>query len=171
MPLSAHSVCLSLCGIALLWSSLSATAADIVGRVVGVSDGDTITVLVDNHDRLKVRLAGIDAPEKSQPFGSVSKKSLSDQVFGKTVNIESNKKDRYGRFLGRVIFNGTDVCLEQIRSGMAWHYKRYSNEQSESLRREYADAESQARQLKIGLWSEPTPVAPWEYRHQGRGSD
>lgn len=142
MPLSAHSVCLSLCGIALLWSSLSATAADIVGRVVGVSDGDTITVLVDNHDRLKVRLAGIDAPEKSQPFGSVSKKSLSDQVFGKTVNIESNKKDRYGRFLGRVIFNGTDVCLEQIRAGMAWHYKRYSNEQSESLRREYADAES-----------------------------
>lgn len=171
MPLSAHSVCLSLCGIALLWSSLSATAADIVGRVVGVSDGDTITVLVDNHDRLKVRLAGIDAPEKSQPFGSVSKKSLSDQVFGKTVNIESNKKDRYGRFLGRVIFNGTDVCLEQIRSGMAWHYKRYSNEQSESLRREYADAESQARQLKIGLWSEPTPVAPWEFRHQGRGGD
>lgn len=171
MPLSAHSVCLSLCGIALLWSSLSATAADIVGRVVGVSDGDTITVLVDNHDRLKVRLAGIDAPEKSQPFGSVSKKSLSDQVFGKTVNIESNKKDRYGRFLGRVIFNGTDVCLEQIRVGMAWHYKRYSNEQSESLRREYADAESQARQLKIGLWSEPTPVAPWEFRHQGRGGD
>ena len=171
MPLSAHSVCLSLCGIALLWSSLSATAADIVGRVVGVSDGDTITVLVDNHDRLKVRLAGIDAPEKSQPFGSVSKKSLSDQVFGKTVNIESNKEDRYGRFLGRVIFNGTDVCLEQIRAGMAWHYKRYSNEQSESLRREYADAESQARQLKIGLWSEPTPVAPWEFRHQGRGGD
>lgn len=171
MPLSAHSVCLSLCGIALLWSSLSATAADIVGRVVGVSDGDTITVLVDNHDRLKVRLAGIDAPEKSQPFGSVSKKSLSDQVFGKTVNIEANKKDRYGRFLGRVIFNGTDVCLEQIRAGMAWHYKRYSNEQSESLRREYADAESQARQLKIGLWSEPTPVAPWEFRHQGRGGD
>lgn len=171
MPLSAHSVCRSLCGIALLWSSLSATAADIVGRVVGVSDGDTITVLVDNHDRLKVRLAGIDAPEKSQPFGSVSKKSLSDQVFGKTVNIESNKKDRYGRFLGRVIFNGTDVCLEQIRAGMAWHYKRYSNEQSESLRRDYADAESQARQLKIGLWSEPTPVAPWEFRHQGRGGD
>lgn len=171
MPLSAHSACLSLCGIALLWSSLSATAADIVGRVVGVSDGDTITVLVDNHDRLKVRLAGIDAPEKSQPFGSVSKKSLSDQVFGKTVNIESNKKDRYGRFLGRVIFNGTDVCLEQIRAGMAWHYKRYSNEQSESLRLEYADAESQARQLKIGLWSEPTPVAPWEFRHQGRGGD
>lgn len=171
MPLSAHSVCLSLCGIALLWSSLSATAADIVGRVVGVSDGDTITVLVDNHDRLKVRLAGIDAPEKSQPFGSVSKKSLSDQVFGKTVNIEANKKDRYGRFLGRVFFNGTDVCLEQIRAGMAWHYKRYSNEQSESLRREYADAESQARQLKIGLWSEPTPVAPWEFRHQGRGGD
>lgn len=171
MPLSAHSVCLSLCGIALLWSSLSATAADIVGRVVGVSDGDTITVLVDNHDRLKVRLAGIDAPEKSQPFGSVSKKSLSDQVFGKTVNIEANKKDRYGRFLGRVISNGTDVCLEQIRAGMAWHYKRYSNEQSESLRREYADAESQARQLKIGLWSEPTPVAPWEFRHQGRGGD
>lgn len=171
MPISAHSVCLALCGIALLWSSLSATAADIVGRVVGVSDGDTITVLVDNRDRLKVRLAGIDAPEKSQPFGSVSKKSLSDQVFGKTVNIESNKKDRYGRFLGRVIFNGTDVCLEQIRVGMAWHYKRYSNEQSESLRREYADAESQARQLKIGLWSEPTPVAPWEFRHQGRGGD
>ena len=171
MPSSAHSVRLALCGIALFWSSLSVSAADIVGRVVGVSDGDTITVLVDSHDRIKVRLSGIDAPEKSQPFGAASKKSLSDQVFGKVVNIELNKKDRYGRFLGRVIFNGTDVCLEQIRAGMAWHYKRYSYEQSESLRHAYADAESQARQLKIGLWSEPTPVAPWQFRHQGRGGD
>jgi len=91
---------------------MSAMASDITGRVVGVSDGDTITVLVDGHENVKVRLTGIDAPEKSQPFGAVSKRNLSDQVFGKSVTVEWDKKDKYGRILGRVLVSGTDVCLE-----------------------------------------------------------
>jgi endonuclease YncB( thermonuclease family) len=97
---------------------MSAMASDISGRVVGVSDGDTITVLIDGHENVKVRLTGIDAPEKSQPFGAVSKKNLSDQVFGKSVTVEWDKKDKYGRVLGRVLVNGTDVCLEQIKDGL-----------------------------------------------------
>lgn len=154
-----------LCVISLLWCCMSAMASDISGRVVGVSDGDTITVLVDGHESVKVRLTGIDAPEKSQPFGAVSKKNLSDQVFGKSVTVEWDKKDKYGRVLGRVLVNGTDVCLEQIKDGLAWHYKQYAREQAESLRSAYAEAEQQARLQKIGLWSMPNPMPPWEFRH------
>lgn len=92
------------------------------GRVVGVSDGDTITVLVGGHEQIKVRLAEIDAPEKAQPFGQRSKQALSDLVFGKTVRVEQQDTDRYGRVVGRVFVDGTDVNVEQIRQGMAWAY-------------------------------------------------
>jgi endonuclease YncB( thermonuclease family) len=144
---------------------MSAMASNISGRVVGVSDGDTITVLVDGRDNVKVRLTGIDAPEKSQPFGAVSKRNLSDQVFGKSVTVEWDKKDKYGRVLGRVLVNGNDVCLEQIKVGLAWHYKQYAREQTENLGSAYAEAEQQARVQKIGLWSMPNPTPPWEFRH------
>ena len=155
----------TLCAISFLWVCMSAMASDISGRVVGVSDGDTITVLVDGHETVKVRLTGIDAPEKSQPFGAVSKRNLSDQVFGKSVTVEWDKKDKYGRVLGRVLISGTDVCLEQIKDGLAWHYKQYAKEQSENLRSAYAEAEQQAKFQKIGLWSMPNPTPPWEFRH------
>ena len=158
----------ALIGITLFLASLSAMSTEIAGRVVGVSDGDTITVLVDGHDSVKVRLVGIDAPEKAQPFGAVSKRNLSDHVFGKIVIVETTKKDRYGRVLGRVLVNGTDVCLEQIRAGLAWHYKQYANEQPEGLRASYADAERKARQEKVGLWSFPNQIPPWEFRHPER---
>lgn len=158
----------ALIGVALIWTSLTVMSAEITGRVVGVSDGDTITVLVDGHDSVKVRLLGIDAPEKAQPFGAVSKRHLSDHVFGKTVTVETTKKDRYGRVLGRVLVNGADVCLEQIRAGLAWHYKQYANEQPEGLRLSYADAEQQARQGKLGLWGVPNQIPPWEFRHPER---
>jgi endonuclease YncB( thermonuclease family) len=140
-------------------------SAEIIGRVVGVSDGDTITVLVDGHESVKVRLVGIDAPEKAQAYGAASKRNLSVQVFDKSVTVEWEKKDRYGRILGRVLVNGTDVCLEQIKNGMAWHYKQYAREQAENLRSAYAAAEQQARLEKIGLWSMPNPTPPWEFRH------
>lgn len=165
---SLRSIRKALIGVALVWASLAAMSAEITGRVVGVSDGDTITVLVDGHDSVKVRLVGIDAPEKAQPFGAVSKRNLSDHVFGKTVIVEATKKDRYGRVLGRVLVNGTDVCLEQIRAGLAWHYKQYANEQPESLRQSYSAAEQQARQEKVGLWSVPNQIPPWEFRHPDR---
>lgn len=154
--------------VLLLAVSVSATAAEVRGRVVGVADGDTITVLVDGHDSVKVRLAGIDAPEKAQPFGKVSKKHLSDRVFGRPVTVEWTKKDKYGRVIGRVMTDGEDVCLDQVRSGLAWHYKHYANEQPAGQRTAYAAAEEQARRAKAGLWIQPNPVPPWEFRHPER---
>lgn len=149
--------------------SCAALGAEIVGRVTGLADGDTITVLVDGHDMVKVRLAGIDAPEKAQPFGAASKKHLSDRVFGRTVTVEWMKRDKYGRVIGRVLLDGDDVCLEQVRAGLAWHYKAYAKEQAKTQRLAYSAAEEQARLDKVGLWSLPNQVPPWEFRH--RGSD
>ncbi|MFM6990143.1 MAG: thermonuclease family protein [Rhodoferax sp.] len=162
---SMRSVRQALIGLALVGASLTAVSAEITGRVVGVSDGDTISVLVDGHESVKVRLVGIDAPEKAQAYGAVSKRNLSDQVFGKSVSVEWEKKDKYGRILGRVLVNGTDVCLEQIKNGLAWHYKQYARDQAENLRSAYAAAEQQARLEKIGLWSMPSPTPLWEFRH------
>lgn len=143
-------------------------AAEIVGRVVGLADGDTITVLVNDHEKLQVRLAGIDAPEKGQPFGVASKTHLSEQVFGRMVTVEWTKRDRYRRVVGRVLSDGEDVCLDQIRAGLAWHYKQYANEQTAGRRAAYAAAEEQARQDKVGLWSQPNPIPPWEFLHPER---
>jgi endonuclease YncB( thermonuclease family) len=142
--------------------------ADFFGRVVGVADGDTVTVLDEAKTQHKVRLTGIDAPEKAQPFGTRSKQSLSDMVFNKTVIVETHKRDRYGRDLGKVLVDGMDANLEQIKRGMAWHYKAYQRDQSVDDRRTYADAENEAKSAKRGLWSEPVPVPPWEWRKSRR---
>ncbi len=158
----------ALCLLLLVLVNFAALGADLVGRVVGVADGDTITVLVDGHDNVKVRLAGIDAPEKAQPYGAVSKRHLSDKVFGRTVTVEWTKKDKYGRVIGRVLADGDDVCLDQVRFGFAWHYKQYANEQTSSQRTAYASAEEQAKHEKVGLWSLSDPVPPWEFRHSDR---
>jgi endonuclease YncB( thermonuclease family) len=111
--------------LAIIFNNCIALAANVEGKVIGIADGDTITILDNNKTQLKIRLAGIDAPEKNQPFGSVSKKSLSDLVFGKHVTIHYSKQDRYGRIVGKVILEGRDMCLEQIYRGMAWYYKKY----------------------------------------------
>lgn len=132
--------------------------------VVGVNDGDTITVLDADQHQWKIRLAGIDAPEKRQPFGQQSKQMLSDRVFGKQVLIETGKTDRYQRTIGKVIIAGEDVNLEQVRAGLAWHYKKYEREQSAPDRIRYASAEVDARRSLRGIWQQPEPVAPWDYR-------
>lgn len=139
--------------------------ANFTGKVVGIADGDTVTILDADKVQHKVRLNGIDAPEKKQPFGTRSKQSLSDMLFNKTVMVESDKRDRYGRELGKVLVDGMDVNLEQIRRGMAWHYKGYQRDQSPDDRQIYADTENKAKIIKRGLWSEPDPVPPWEWRH------
>jgi endonuclease YncB( thermonuclease family) len=136
----------------------------LVARVVGVTDGDTITVLDSANTQYKVRLAGIDAPEKAQAFGQASKQALSDYVYDRHVRIEWEKVDRYKRIIGKVSTSGNDVNLRQINLGLAWHYKKYSSEQSEYDARTYADAESSARSRRMGLWAEPTPVEPWVWR-------
>ena len=145
-----------------------AQAATITGKVVGVSDGDTITVLDASKTQFKIRLEGIDAPEKAQSFGQKSKEHLSDLVFGKQVEVESNKSDKYGRTVGKVLVNGRDANLEQVRSGFAWHYKEYQKEQPASDRVAYANAETNAQSSKSGLWRDPKPMPPWEWRHGGK---
>ncbi len=151
-------------GLILALGSLVASAETITGRVVGVSDGDTLTVLDASHQQFKIRLAGIDAPEKAQPFGNRAKESLSEMVFSKQVVVESSKEDRYRRKVGKVQQGSTDVNLEQVKRGMAWHYTAYAKEQAPADREAYANAEAEAKAQRRGLWRENTPSAPWEFR-------
>lgn len=144
--------------------SLPSWADILKGRVVGISDGDTVTVLDASKTQFKIRLQGIDAPEKKQAFGNKSKEVLSTWLFNNQVTVEYSKKDKYGRILGKILVDGIDANLEQIKSGMSWHYKKYQNEQSENDRNLYAQAEAQAQEEKRGLWADPDPVPPWEWR-------
>ena len=155
-------VCLSLV------LACTAHAENITGRVVGVADGDTVTVLDSDKVQHKIRLSGIDAPETKQPFGNRSKESLSELAFGKTVNVETEKRDRYGRQIGKVLVNGRDVNLVQVERGMAWFYRLYQREQSPNDRRLYEAAETAAKADKRGLWRDANPVPPWEFRHTKR---
>ncbi len=143
-------------------------AATLEGVVIGVSDGDTVTVLDSRKQQHKIRLSGIDAPEKSQPFGEESRRSLSDMVFSKFVSIVWEKQDRFGRTVGKILINAQDINLEQIRHGMAWHYKAYAHEQPMEDREMYGDVEMTARKAGQGLWLDPSPIAPWDYRRQRR---
>lgn len=143
-----------------------AAAKVIHGRVVGVSDGDSVTVLDAQKTQYKIRLAGIDAPERAQAYGQKAKESLSDLVFGKSVDVEWSKQDRYGRIVGMITLAGVDINLEQIKRGMAWHYKQYQNEQSPEDRVAYAQSESQARDKKLGLWRDPAPIEPAVFRQK-----
>lgn len=131
---------------------------------MGVADGDTITVLDSTNTQHKIRLSGIDAPEKSQPFGNRSNQSLSDLVFSKTVTVDTDKRDKYKRNVGKVLVDGVDANLEQVRRGMAWHYKAYEREQPAIDRKAYSDAEDAAKGARWGLWADAEPVPPWEYR-------
>ena len=146
----------------------SVHAETVTGRVVGVADGDTITVLDSDKVQHKIRLAGIDAPEKKQAFGNRSKESLSDMVFDQTVNVETEKRDRYGRQIGKVLVDGQDVNLVQVERGIAWFYRQYQREQSPNDRKLYEAAEDAAKADKRGLWRDSEPVPPWDFRHAKR---
>ena len=153
--------------IALLLSlQLFAQAEVLVGTVVGVSDGDTITVLDADKTEHKIRLMGIDAPEKSQAFGSASKQALSNYIYQREVTVEYKKKDRYQRILGKVILDKQDICLAMISDGMAWHYKDYEKEQSKTDRDLYSQAEIKARSEKIGLWQDNKAIEPSAFRRK-----
>jgi len=142
----------------------------VEGHVVGISDGDTITVLDDSKAQHKLRIAGIDAPERGQAFGERSKQNLSALVYQKRVEGRCHKKDRYGREVCTVYVALRDVGLEQIRTGMAWHYKAYQHEQPTQERLVYRDEENAAKEAKRGLWKDGKPVPPWEFR-MTRGVD
>lgn len=135
----------------------------IIGKVIRVHDGDTLTLLDANNQQFQIRLAGIDAPELRQEFGEKAKYNLANAVFGKNVSVSFKKTDKYGRIIGKVTYDGVDICLKQIKDGFAWHYKEYEKEQIEADRKLYADAENQARSDEIGLWRQ-SALAPWEWR-------
>lgn len=141
----------------ILFSGLAQAAS-----VVGISDGDTLTVLVDQR-QVKVRLAEIDAPESKQPFGARSKQSLSELCFQKDAELETAGKDRYGRTIARVICDGTNANAEQVRRGMAWVYVRYARPASPL----YA-LEAEAKSTRAGLWRDSSPVPPWDWRRAPR---
>lgn len=138
--------------------------ADLTGKVVGVMDGDTISVVTLEKKQVKVRLNQIDAPEKDQPWGQKSKQALSDTVFGKQVTVKEDGTDKYKRVLGTVMIGGTNVNKQQVATGNAWAYRQYLKDQ------EYIQLEEQAKSAGNGLWSlQPDQIMPpWEWRHGGK---
>jgi endonuclease YncB( thermonuclease family) len=152
-----------------LASPLAALSAERYGTVVGISDGDTLTLLDATKTQYRIRLDGIDAPERTQPHGQRARQSLAELAHGRVAHADCPKIDRYGRAVCRVIVDGVDVGLEQIRRGFAWHYTKYAHEQRTADREKYARAESDARSASIGLWSFSDPIPPWDFRRAPRG--
>ena len=139
-------------------------AGTITGSVVRITDDDTLVVLDSNKIQHKIRLMGIDAPEKKQAYGRKSKNMLSTLVAGKYVVVEYEKRDRYKRIIGKIKLDGKDMNLEQVALGMAWHYKKYQSEQSRVDQQMYSETEVDARNAKRGLWYDSEPIPPWDYR-------
>ena len=131
---------------------------DIVyAKCVGITDGDTIKVLVGT-EQVRLRLEGIDCPERGQPFSDRAKQLTAELCHGKEIGYVENDRDRWGRVIATVYADGRDVSLELLNAGVAWHFKKYNKEER------YAEAERKARQRTVGLWSEVDSVPPWEWR-------
>lgn len=148
---------------------LSANAfADFTGKVVSLTDGDTLQVLNEENKPTKIRLDGIDAPEKNQPFGTAARKFLAEKCFGSVVTVQEKGTDKYGRTIGVIILeDGRNLNGDLVSKGFAWWYREYAPDNKDLERAELA-----ARTAKVGLWSEPFPTAPWEWRDGKRkGSD
>jgi len=155
----------------ILTFNFNLVRADFTAKVQRVVDGDTVHVVDKNGNKFKVRLTGIDAPEQNQAYGLASKDQLKNEIINKWVFLESKPRkgmpytlDRYERVLAKIIFNGTDINLQQIASGYAWHFKRYQNQQTSSDRMAYDQAEKNAKRNRLGLWDEKKPIEPWKWR-------
>lgn len=135
------------------------------GKVISIADGDTLTVLTTDKQQVKVRLSGIDTPEKNQAYGTVAKQMLSGKVFGYIVKVEDHGKDQYGRTIGDVYLGDLWINLEMVKGGWAWHYKAYSDDER------LAKAEIEARKARRGLWAGPDPMPPWEFRQRARSGN
>jgi micrococcal nuclease len=144
-----------LLGVVLL---LIPVLAGFKAKVVGITDGDTIVVLASGNRQIKIRLEGIDCPEASQDFGAKAKQFTAAFCLNTEVRVEKTGTDRYGRTLAWVYAG--DACLnkELLKAGLAWHFKKYNHDP------ELARLEETARTQKAGLWSQPSPVPPWEFR-------
>ncbi len=130
----------------------------ITGKVVKISDGDTFSLIFDNGFNVRVRLNDIDCPEKKQAYSKKATTELSNLIFNKIVQVNYDKKDGFGRVLGDVFIGDLNVNREMLRKGLAWHYKKYSDNE------DLAQLENKARRNKFGLWQDPNPVPPWEFR-------
>ena len=129
-------------------------------KIIGVKDGDTVEILWQGQPQ-GVRLAHIDCPEKKQNYGTKAKEFVSNFCFGKTVTLViAGKPDRYGRWLAEIFYKNQNLNKELVRNGLAWHFKKYSDNEV------YAALESKAKSAKFGLWQDPHPIAPWEWRKQ-----
>lgn len=154
---------LLICATALLLAiQQPAFGQTISGQVVKIADGDTLTIVNAERRQIRVRLAEIDAPESHQPFGARSKQSLSELCFGKVAEIKDNGRDRYGRTIGNIRCGGIDVNAEQVRRGMAWVYDRYVKDRS------LYTLQMEARAAHRGLWNDPNPIPPWEWRRANK---
>ena len=142
--------------------SLAVQADTLEGKVVKIADGDTLTLLTSSNEQVKIRLAGIDTPERKQPFGNRAKQALANLAFQKQALIEVEAKDRYGRTVGVVFVDGLNVNAELVKQGMAWVYRKYTDD-----KRLYT-LESEAKQAKRGLWIDKNPIPPWEWRRGRR---
>jgi len=139
------------------------SAQVLTGRAVKIIDGDTFTLLVNEHEQVKIRLDGIDAPEKGQAYGNRAKEYLSSMIWGESLTVIIKSKDRYGRFIGKVCTSTiSDVNLEMISAGYAWQYRDYNNDNS------YTVAENQARKNMRGLWQDKNPIRPQDFRKMKR---
>jgi len=144
----------------LVAASAAVSARDIQGKVVRVLDGDTLVVLTEGNEQVRVRLASIDAPEKGQPFGERARQALAAAVFSRFVRVRVETADRYGRTLGTVLADGQNVNAQMVADGYAWVYRAYSRDP------ELLALEAQARQSRKGLWADANPVPPWEWRRK-----
>jgi len=145
-------------------ASTHAGTHTIEGRIVGVHDGDSITLLDADNRQHKIRLDGIDAPELGQPFGRASRQHLAELLASREAVAECSKIDRYRRNVCRVLVGGADAGLAQVRAGMAWYFRRYAKELTPDRRERYADMEAQAQAGRRGLWADAEPVPPWAWR-------
>jgi endonuclease YncB( thermonuclease family) len=139
-------------------------SGDCSGEVVSVADGDTVTIRNSSNQQIKVRLAGIDAPEIEQAFGDAAKSQLSRWALGRQVHCEAKKADALGRAVGRLQLDGADLNLLMVRTCLAWHYPGHDGELSAPERVAYARAEAFARTGPCGLFQDASAVAPWAYR-------
>lgn len=154
----------------LLLVAVPALAETLTGKVVSIADGDTVTILDRDNHQHRIRLAGIDAPERRQPFYEASKQNLARLAFGRVATIEWRKHDRYRRIVGNVWVDGEDVGLLQVRSGLAWWYRDYARDQTPMDRKLYEAAELDARHLRLGLWRDDTPLEPKLRRRASRSN-
>ena len=148
--------------LVLFWT-LPVHTATLPARVLRVPDSDTVTVLAPGNAQYQVRLAGIDAPALTQRYGQAAREHLLRHIAGRFVLVNWQRRDEYGRIVGKVLLSGRDVGLRQIQAGLAWHDKRHQNEQSPEERAAYARAEQEARDAKRGLWADSEPTPPWEW--------